>query len=130
MYKLIIGNVRVTVLDEEIGRDQAAAVARQALADASRQSKLLSHIEISLGEYGTEIKTTEKHGHKVSRKTIKQSMADAIYSAAREKLYPNSAFVSKDTWFDSDTGQEWFGESVDVAREEVLAKLEQWIKTV
>lgn len=130
MYKLIIGNVRITVLGEDINRDQAAILARQAIAEASRQGKLLSHVEISSGEYGPEVKINEKVGHKVNRKTIKQSMLDSVYAAARERLFPNNAFASKDSWFDGDTGQEWFGEAVDTAREEVMAKLEAWIKTV
>jgi hypothetical protein len=130
MYKLIIGNVRITVLGDDISREDAAAIARQTVASASRQGKLLSHIEISSGENGLETTVTEKAGHKVLKKTIKQSMLDAICAAAREKLYPSSAFANKDSWFDGDTGQEWYGESVDLTREEILAKLEEWIKTV
>ncbi|MDR3565247.1 MAG: hypothetical protein P4N59_27940 [Negativicutes bacterium] len=130
MYKLIIGNVRITVLGDDVTHEQAATMARQAIAAASRQGKLLSHIEISTGEYGPEIKTSEKVGHKVVRKTIKQSMLDSIHTAAREKLFPNNAFTSKDSWFDGDTGQEWSGEMVSDAREELITKLEVWIKTV
>jgi len=130
MYKLIIGNVRVTVLSEDINRDQVTTMVRQALATASRQGKLLSHIEISSGEYGPELKTSEKIGHKVVRKTIKQSMLDSMHIAVREKLFPNNAFANRDSWFDGDTGQEWFGEAVDLAREEIMAKLEAWMKTV
>jgi hypothetical protein len=130
MYKLIIGNVRVTVSGDDINRDQAATMVRQAIAAASRQGKLLSHIEISSGEYGPELKTSEKVGHKVIRKTIKQSMLDSIHTAVKEKLFPNNAFASRDSWFDGDTGQEWFGESVDLARDEIMVKLEAWMKTV
>lgn len=130
MYKLIIGNVRVTVLGDDINRDQAATMVRQAIAAASRQGKLLSHVEICSGEYGPEIKTSEKTGHKVVRKTIKQSMLDSAHAAVRERLFPSNAFTSRDSWFDGDTGQEWFGDSVDLAREEIMVKLEAWIKTV
>jgi hypothetical protein len=130
MYKLIIGNVRITVLGDGVSREQAATMARQAITAASQQGKLLSHVEISAGEYGPEIKTTEKIGHKVIRKTIKQSMLDGIYASAREKLFPNDAFTGKDAWFDGDTGQEWHGEMVDEARNELIEKLELWIKTL
>ncbi|MBP2653887.1 MAG: hypothetical protein H6Q73_1456 [Firmicutes bacterium] len=130
MYKLIIGNVRISVFDENISREQAASMARQAFQQASRQGKVLSHIEISAGEYGPEINTTEKAGHRITRKTIKQSLMDAIYSAAREKLYPTNAYTSQNTWFDTDTGQEWYGETVDVARNEAMQELEKWLKTM
>lgn len=130
MYKMIIGNVRITVIGDGINRDQAASMARQAIASASHQGKLLSHIEITAGEYGPETKTTEKIGHKVIRKTIKQSMLDGIHAAVREKLFPNDNFTNKDAWFDGDTGQEWHGEMVDEARNEIIQKLESWIKTI
>jgi len=130
MYKLIIGNVRISVLADNIDHEHAATLARQAIIAASQQGKLLSNIEIDCSEYGPEIKTTEKIGHKVVRKTIKQSMLDGIHAAAREKLFPNNAFAAKDSWFDGDTGQDWYGESVELTRQELLAKLESWIKTV
>ena len=44
MYKLIIGNVRVTVDNDSIKREQAAAYAKQAIAAAGQQGKLLSHV--------------------------------------------------------------------------------------
>lgn len=130
MYKLIIGNVRVTVNDDEVGRAEAAAIARETVAAATRQGKLLCHIEISAGENGPEVKTVEKAGRRVVRKTISQSMADAIVIAAQEKLCPTNAFAAKDSWFDADTGQEWLGGEVSIAREEILAKLEDWVKTI
>lgn len=107
MYKLIIGNVRITVLGDGVSREEAATMARQAIATASQQGKLLSHIEISADDNGPEVKTTEKVGHKIIRKTIRQSMLDGINQSAREKLYPNDTFIGKDAWFDGDTGQEW-----------------------
>lgn len=129
MYKLIIGSVRVTVTDDRLDRLEAAALAREAVAAASRQGRLISHIEISAGEAGPEVHVTEKAGRRTARKTIKQSMLDAVLAAAQEKLFPTSAFTSRDAWFDADTGQEWYGEAVDVARREVMEKLEAWLKT-
>jgi hypothetical protein len=129
MYKLIIGNVRVTV-EDEIGRPEAATLAREAVAAAARQGKLLSHIEITTGENGPEVQTVEKAGRRAVRKTISQSMADAIVAAAQEKLCPTNAFAARDSWFDAETGQEWVGGEVSIAREQILAKLEEWAKTV
>ena len=51
MYKLIIGNVRVSV-DDSIGREEAATIARQQVAIAAQQGKLLSHVEINPGDDG------------------------------------------------------------------------------
>lgn len=130
MYKLIIGNVRVTVTDDRLDRLEAAALAREAVAAAARQGKLISHIEIDAGEAGPVVEVTEKAGRPTARKTVRQSMLDAVSAAAREKLFPTSSFASKDSWFDADTGQEWYGEAVDVARKEVMEKLEAWLKTV
>ncbi len=130
MYKLIIGNVRVTVNDDSIKREQAAAYAKQAIATASQQGKLLSHVELSAGPDGIEVASTEKAGCRMARKTIKQSMLDGILDAAKEKLYPTGTFSQKDLWFDGETGQEWRSVEVDTARAEVLAKLEEWIKSV
>lgn len=130
MYKLIIGNVRITVNQDDIGRDQAAATAREAIAAASRQGKLLSHVEVSKGASGLEVQTTEKAGNRTIRKTIKQSMLDSMLAAAREKLYPTSMFSNKDAWFDSDTGQEWHGEAINETKEELLKAFKEWASTV
>lgn len=129
MYKLIIGNVRVTVNDDSIKREQAAAYAKQAISTAGQQGKLLSHVELSAGPDGIESTVTEKAGCRMIRKTIKQSMLDGLLDAAKEKFYPTGTFSQKDLWFDSETGQEWRGVEVDTARAEVLAKLEEWIKS-
>lgn len=128
MYKLIIGNVRISVLEDEIKRDQATAAAKKVIAAAGQQGKVLSLVEISSGPNGLEVKTTEKAGSKVARKSLKQSMMDGIYIAAKEKLYPNNAFTQRDSWYDSDTGQEWYGAEVETARQEVLEKLADWAK--
>ncbi|MGL5513628.1 MAG: hypothetical protein ACRDBM_10405 [Sporomusa sp.] len=130
MYKLIIGNVRVTVNDDSIKREQAAAYAKQAISVAGQQGKLLSHVDLSDGPDGIEVATTEKTGCRMIRKTIKQSMLDGILSAAKEKFYPSGAFSQKESWFDSETGQEWRGVEVETARADVLARLEDWINSV
>jgi hypothetical protein len=130
MYKLIIGNVRVTVTDDGIDRLEAAALAREAVAAAARQGKLVSQIEIGTGEAGPTVATTERTGSPGVRKTVRQSMLDGIRATVQEKLYPTHAFASKDAWFDADTGQEWYGVSVDEARDEIMAKLDAWLKTL
>ncbi|SDF75103.1 hypothetical protein [Sporolituus thermophilus] len=130
MYKLIIGTVRVTVADDNISRSDAITAAKKAIAAASQQGKLLSHVEIDLGNSGLEIKTTEKTGTRITRKTLKQSMLDGMHAAIREKLYPTGAFAQKDVWYDGDTGQEWHGTEVETARSELLAKFAEWSKTI
>ncbi|MBP2650740.1 MAG: hypothetical protein H6Q74_1565 [Firmicutes bacterium] len=131
MYKLIIGNVRISVFDENVSHEQAAIMARQAIQEAHHHGKVLSHIEITNGEYGPEVNTTEKTGYRATiRKSIKQSLLDGIYAAAHEKLYPSNAYSSPNTWFDTDTGQEWYGETVDVARDEIMQELEKWQKSL
>jgi len=130
MYKLIIGNVRITVSDDTISREQAAAAARQAIAAAQSQGKIISHIAISEGETGLEVKHTEKSGLRVTRKSVKSSMLDGMHDAINEKLYPSGIYCNKDVWFDSDTGQEWRGSEVDTARDDLLAKFEAWMKTI
>jgi hypothetical protein len=130
MYKLIIGNIRITVSDDNISHEQATAAARQSISAAQAQGKVLSHIEISKGESGLDVTPTEKIGHRASRKTIKQSLLDGMHAAIQEKLFPTGTFSNKDLWYDGDTGQEWGGEAVQVAREEVLEEFEKWMKTV
>jgi hypothetical protein len=125
MYKLIIGNVRITVLDD-LSRDAATEAARQAISAAQKQGKLLSHIEIS----ASEVKTTEKVGHKTVRKSIKQSMLDSMNAAIKEKLFPSSAYVNKDCWCDNDTGQEWHGNVVDDTKAELLKAFEEWAAAI
>jgi len=130
MYKLIIGNIRITVSDDKISREQAAAAARQSILAAQNQGKIISHIAIDVGETGLEVKHTEKIGHRVTRKTIKHSMLDGMHYAINEKLYPSGNYSNKDSWFDSDTGQEWRGSEVDNTRDDLLAKFEAWMKTI
>jgi hypothetical protein len=130
MYKLIIGNVKVTVADDGLDRLEAAALARGAVAAAARQGKLIGHIDISAGEDGPVVETTLRAGSPAAHRTIRQSMLDAVRAAAQEKLFPTSIFASKDSWFDADTGQEWYGEEVETARQEIMAKLAEWLKTL
>jgi len=130
MYKLIIGNVRITVSEDTISREQAAAAARQAISIAQSQGKIISHIAISEGESGLVVEHTEKAGLRVTRKNVKNSMLDGMHDAINEKLYPSGIYCNKDVWFDSDTGQEWRGSEVDNARDELVAKFKAWIKTL
>jgi len=130
MYKLIIGNVRITISDDNISREQAAAAARQAIGVAQSQGKILSHIVIDVGEAGLEVNHTEKVGHRMTRKTIKHSMLDGMHHAINEKLYPSGNYCNTDSWFDSDTGQEWRGSEVDNTRDDLMAKFEEWMKTI
>jgi len=130
MYKLIIGNIRITVSDDTISREQAATAARKSLSIAQSQGKVISAITISEGEGELEVKLTEKLGHRSTRKTIKHSMLDGMLDAIREKLYPSGNFSNKDSWFDNDTGQEWRGSEVDTTRDELVAKFEEWMKTI
>ncbi|MCX7781419.1 MAG: hypothetical protein N2491_11050 [Negativicutes bacterium] len=130
MYKLVIGNVKVTVADDNIERNDAILAAKKAIAAAGRQGKILSQVTIRQGVADLEVEVTEKTGAKAVRKTIKQSMADNIRASVREKLYPASPYAQKDLWVDSDTGQEWRGAEVDTARSEIMAKFEEWLKTL
>lgn len=129
MYKLIIGNVRVTVGDH-ITRDVAITAAKKALAEANAQGKFLSHIELFMEDKELQIVTSEKPGTKVAKKTIKQSMIDAMTTAILEKLYPSGAFANKDLWFDNDTGQEWWGCEVETMRSTLVEKFNEWKKTL
>ncbi len=130
MYKLIIGNVRVSVLSDDIKRPEATDAAKRAIAAAQQSGKLLSLVEIAPGPEGLEVVTTEKSGNRSIRKTLRQSMLEGTLIAAKEKFYPSSAFSQKESWFDPDTGQEWSGREVEMARENILAELEQWIQSV
>ena len=62
MYKLILGNVRITVSDDSISQAQAASAARKAMNEALQQGKLLSHVEIRNSETGIEVLPTERDG--------------------------------------------------------------------
>lgn len=130
MYKLIIGNIRITVSDDSISHEQATSAARQSISAAQAQGKVLSHIEISKGEMGLEVTPTEKIGHRTSRKTLKQSLLDGMHAAIQEKLYPTGTFSNKDLWYDGDTGQEWTGNPVNDARDEIMKAFEDWASSM
>ena len=130
MYKLVIGNVKVTVLDDDIDRSEAIREAKNAIAAAGRQGKLLSNVEIGVVAGEIEVETTEKAGVAAVRKTIKHSMADGMIAAVKEKLCPTSPYAQKDLWVDGDTGQEWRGSEVDTAREQILTAFEEWAGTI
>lgn len=130
MYKFIIGNVRITVNDDDISHDQAITAARQAITSANNQNKLLSLIELNQSEDGIEVTTTERTGSKMLRKSLRQSMLDAMLSTINEKLNPSDTYTAKDTWYDDDTGQEWHGSEVANVRAELIEKFEEWSKNV
>jgi len=128
MYKFIIGNVKVSVLADTIDHDQATEAAKQAIAAAGAQGKMLSQIKISAGESGLEIETTARIGARSIHKNIKQSLLDGIEVAIGEKLYPTGAFAQKEYWLDNETGQEWRGTEVDTARTAVLKDFKIWLE--
>jgi hypothetical protein len=130
MYKLIIGNVRVTVTEDSISREQAAEAARNALNTAHQQGKILSYIEVSADDTGLQVSVTEKEGLRSVRKTLKQSMLDDMYVSVKEKLYPTNVFTNKEVWYDGDTGQEWHGADVENVRSELIAKFEKWVNDI
>lgn len=130
MYKFIIGNVRISVVDDDISHDQAINTARQAILTAGNQNKLLSHIEINKSEDGIEVNTTERSGAKMLRKSLKQSVLDSMFATMQTKLNPTDSFTNKDIWYDNDTGQEWRGAEVAEIRQDLLSKFEEWYKNV
>lgn len=126
MYKLIIGNVRITVHEDSISRDCAVTAAQEAVRTAGRVGKHLSQIDIYLTEEGISVKTTEKVNTRSNRKTLKQSMYDSIMSAAKETLASSSS--GSDRWVDDDSGQQWHGSEVEAVRNQVLSELGGWLK--
>lgn len=130
MYKFIIGNVRITVIDDDISHDQAINTARQSILTAGNQNKLLSHIEINKSDDGVDVTITEKTGAKMLRKSLKQSMLDAMLVSITEKLNPTDGFTAKDVWYDNDTAQEWHGGDVSATRSKLIEEFESWYKTI
>jgi hypothetical protein len=126
MYKLIIGNVRVTVHDDATPRPAAIAAAQDAVQKAGRTGKQLSQIDVYQTEDGVRVKTTEKVGTRSNRKTLKQSMYDSVLAAAKETL--KSGGSGHDTWFDDDSGQQWHGTEVESVRNQIFAELSAWLK--
>jgi len=130
MYKFIIGNVRISVIDDNISHDQAINAARQAILTANNENKMLSHIELNASDDGIEVNTTERVGTKLLRKSLKQSLLDGMLHAVNEKLVPTETYGTKENWYDSDTGQEWHGELVSETKDELLKSFEEWSSTV
>lgn len=130
MYKFIIGNVRISVIDDSISHDQAINAARQAILTANNENKMLSHIELNASDDGIEVNTTERVGTKLLRKSLKQSLLDGMLRAVNEKLVPTETYGTKENWYDSDTGQEWHGELVSETKDELLKAFEEWSATV
>lgn len=131
MYKLIIGNVRVSVTDDSITHVQAIQAARKAIAAALTDNKYLSHIELL--QNGDEIETvvTERTGSTGGKKTLKQSMLDSIIQNITEKLLPPAESMTRsDYWQDSETGQEWRGSEVKELRRQMADKLADLVKNM
>ena len=126
MYKLIIGNVRITVHDDATPRQTAITAAQDAVQKSGRLGKQLSQIEIYQTGDGLNVKTTEKAGSRASRKTLKQSMYDSILSAAKETLTAGGS--SQDSWIDDESGQQWHGVEVEATRNQILTELSACLK--
>jgi hypothetical protein len=126
MYKLILGNVRITIHDDATPRDKAIAAAQEAVQKAGRTGKHLSQIDIYQTDDEISVKTTEKVGSRSSRKTLKQSMYDSVQMAAKETLV--SSTTGLDSWTDEDSGQQWHGSEVEGVRSQVLTELCAWLK--
>jgi hypothetical protein len=126
MYKLIIGNVRVTIHDDATPRNKAIAAAQEAVQKAGRSGKQLSQIDIYQNEDSLSVRTTEKAGMRASRKTLKQSMADSILAVAKERLSGEAS--GQEIWTDEDSGQQWHGTEVENARSQLLTELLAWLK--
>lgn len=127
MYKLILGNTRITVHDDHICRSDASACARQALRDARAAGKQLSHIDISLIDSGLTAEVTTKSASAVVRKTLHQSIRDSLVSTLQDSFFPSSTFQDSRYWQDSDTGQEWSGQLVLTAKEDILEEVRTWL---
>lgn len=127
MYKLILGNTRVTVADDTIRRADATLAARRAICEAKSDGRQLSHIEIR--QVGDELtcEVTARAGSSSMRKTLHQSIRDSLVATLTESFFPNSTFEDSRFWQDSDTGQEWSGQIVLVAKEDVLKEVRTWL---
>ena len=128
MYKLIIGNVKISVLNDKIKHQEAIQAAKQAIHQAAAQGKLFSQIEIDVSDNGLIVQTTEKNICRSLRKTLHQSLMDGILLTIKEKMYPTSTFLPKDLWIDPETGQEWRGAIVESTKDKVIQELAAWVK--
>lgn len=128
MYKLIIGNVRISVHDDSTPRDKAIAAAQEAVQKAGRTGKHLSQIDIFQTDGEISVKTTERAGARSNRKTLKQSMYDSVLAAAKEKLSAGQGSAGLEMWSDDESGQQWHGAEVEAARNQILTELTAWLK--
>lgn len=127
MYKLILGNTRVTVHDDTIRRGDATIKARQAIYEAKSDGKQLSHIDIRQEGATLTCEVTARAGKSLARKTLHQSIRDSLIATLTESFFPSSTFEDSRFWQDSDTGQEWSGQIVLVAKEDVLKEVRTWL---
>lgn len=127
MYKLILGSTRITVHDDNIPRTEASLCARQALQEAKSSGHQLSHIDIRRGEKGLITETTTKPQVSTARKTLHQSIRDSLVATLEGSFFPTGTFQDNRFWQDSDTGQEWSGDVVISAKEDILEEVRTWL---
>lgn len=129
MYKLILGNTRITVHDDQIRRSDASSCARQALQEAKANGQQLSQIDIRRTESGLVAEVTTKPHSAVIRKTLHQSIRDSLVATLSDSFFPSSTFQDSRFWQDSDTGQEWSGQIVLTAKEDILEEIRTWLSS-
>lgn len=127
MYKLILGNTRVTVHDDKIKRGDATLRARQVLNEAKSSGKQLSHIDIRLIDGTLTCEVTARTGASLARKTLHQSIRDSLVTTLTDSFFPTNTFEDSRFWQDADTGQEWNGQIVLVAKEDILKEVRTWL---
>ena len=127
MYKLILGSTRITVHDDTISRAEASLCARQVLKEAKSSGHQLSHIDIRQGENGLRTETTTKPQLSTARKTLHQSIRDSLVATLTDSFFPTGTFQDNRFWQDSDTGQEWSGQVVISAKEDILEEVRTWL---
>ena len=127
MYKLILGSTRITVHDDSISRAEASRCARQALKEARSSGQQLSHIDIRQGTSGLITETTTRPQMSAARKTLHQSIRDSLVTTLEGSFFPTGTFQDNRFWQDSDTGQEWSGELVISAKEDILEEVRAWL---
>ncbi|MBP3400313.1 MAG: hypothetical protein J6K70_00910 [Selenomonadales bacterium] len=127
MYKLILGSTRIAVHDDNIPRAEASRCARQALQKAKSNGEQLSHIDIRQADGKLITETTTKPQVSTARKTLHQSIRDSLVATLSDNFFPTGTFQDNRFWQDSDTGQEWSGEVVISAKEDILEEVRTWI---
>lgn len=127
MYKLILGNTRVTIHDDKIRRSDATLCARQALNEAKSNGKQLSHIDIRQIDGTLTCEVTVRANSTTARKTLHQSIRDSLVATLTDSFFPASTFEDSRFWQDPDTGQEWSGQIVLVAKEDILKEVRTWL---